>query len=226
MTNVFPPCSPIHPALCTTSRLPASREAPVPIRKWLARPLRASSGTQRCPSASASASERRKPLVRLRPTPMVPWSVRRWSMHFAAALIPTTGRPPRPSKPSLTLLRHWQAAFRTPRHWLVKRQFRKPPCRPSSGRPYRIRTPFGAENELAHQRRPAEDSQHAPSRNAGEFVDQVPRLRPARLLQGRRGQSVRHSRFELSHAHGRDRAAEVDLRQRDLVRRGVARGAS
>ena len=49
--------------------------------------------------------------------------------------------------------------------------------------------------------------------------------RPARVLQGRRGQPVRHSGLELSHAHERDRAPEIDVRQRDLVRHRGAGGA-
>ena len=40
-----------------------------------------------------------------------------------------------------------------------------------------------------------------PARDAGEPLDQVPGDRPARLLQGRRGQPVRHSRLQLPHAH-------------------------
>ena len=42
--------------------------------------------------------------------------------------------------------------------------------------------------------------------------------RPAGVLQGRRSQPVRHSRLELSHAHERRRAHEIDVRQRNLVR--------
>ena len=42
--------------------------------------------------------------------------------------------------------------------------------------------------------------------------------RPARLLQGRRVEPVRHSRLELSHAHGRHRPAQIDVRQPNLVR--------
>ena len=87
-----------------------------------------------------------------------------------------------------------------------------------------IRSPFGANHELAHQRRPAEDPQHPAPRDAGESVDQMSGFRTARVLQGRRGQPVRDSRLELPHAHGRGGAAEIDLRQRDLVRRGAARG--
>src|SRR5260370_1122559 len=88
--------------------------------------------------------------------------------------------------------------------------------------PMRIQPHLVASYELAHQRRPAEDPQHPAPRNTGEDVDQVPGFRAARVLQGRRGQAVRDSRLELPHAHGRGSAAEMDLRQRDLVRHRAA----
>ncbi len=80
-------------------------------------------------------------------------------------------------------------------------------------------------HELDLQRRPAEDSQlPQPARVAGESLDQVSGDRPARVLQGRRGQPVRHPELELPHAHGRGGAAEIDLRRRDLARhRGADR---
>ena len=80
-------------------------------------------------------------------------------------------------------------------------------------------------HELAHQRRPAEDPLAAEARGAGEPVDQVPRYRAARVLQGRRGEPVRHPGLELPHAHERGRAPEVDVRRRDLVRHRRAGGA-
>ena len=64
-------------------------------------------------------------------------------------------------------------------------------------------------HELDLQRRPAEDPQLPDARDAGESLDQVSGDRPARVLQGRRGEPVRHSRLELPHAHGRGGAAEV-----------------
>ena len=73
-------------------------------------------------------------------------------------------------------------------------------------------------HELAHQRRPAKDPLAAQARDAGEHVDQVPGDRAARVLQGRRGEPVRHSGLELPHAHERDGAPEVDVRRRDLAR--------
>src|ERR1700733_9562449 len=74
-------------------------------------------------------------------------------------------------------------------------------------------------DELDLQRRAAEDSQLSlEARSAGEFVDQMSGIRPTRVLQGCRGKPVRHSRLELSHAHDRDVAAEVDVRQCHLVR--------
>src|ERR1700722_3018585 len=49
--------------------------------------------------------------------------------------------------------------------------------------------------------------------------------RSARLLQRRRGEPLRHSRLELSHAHEPGGASQIDVRQRDLVRpRAAGRG--
>ena len=51
-------------------------------------------------------------------------------------------------------------------------------------------------HELDLQRRPAEDPQlPQPPRDAGKSLDQVSGDRAARVLQGRRGQPVRHPRF-------------------------------
>ena len=55
-------------------------------------------------------------------------------------------------------------------------------------------------------------------------MDQVPGHRAARVLQGRRGEPVRHSGLELSHAHGRGGAPQIDVRRRDLDRHRRARG--
>src|SRR5919201_6024074 len=88
----------------------------------------------------------------------------------------------------------------------------------------------GPRHELDLQRRPAENSQlFRTSRYAGKSLDQMPGDRPARLLQGRRGEPIRHPWLQLPHAHGGDDAAQVDLRQRDVVRHcdpgGAARSA-
>jgi len=55
-------------------------------------------------------------------------------------------------------------------------------------------------NWISNVVRPKIRSIPAP-RGAGQSVDQVSGDRPAGVLQGRRGQPVRHSRLELSHAH-------------------------
>ena len=80
-------------------------------------------------------------------------------------------------------------------------------------------------HELAHQRRPAEDPLAAAPRGAGEPVGEMPGNRADGLLQGPRGEPVRHSRLQLPHAHERNRAAQVAVRRRDLFDIGVSRGA-
>src|SRR5438046_2656895 len=162
--------------------------------------------------------------------PPARWSAPPWSMPCAPASMPKAAPRPKPSA-------RWRISWPPWRRVCGERNRlrNKPRLRwrraANAGLPgtslaaiYQAIRRFGAKHELAHQRRPAEDPQHPAPRDAGKFVDQMPGFGAARVLQGRRGQPVRHSRIELPHAHGRGGAAEIDLRQRDLVRRGAARG--
>ena len=206
------------------------RRAQRPIPAPSARPSPGSSGIPACRSASASASARRTPPAPSPRTPTAPWSAPRWSMPCAAASMRRAAPPPKPSARSPISWRRWRRACGAPSRPRNRPHLREdtPRRRLAGRRPRRHissqRPQFGANHELAHQRRPAEDPQHPAPRDAGESVDQVPGFRAARVLQGRRGQPVRDPRLELPHAHGRGGAAEVDLRQRDLVRHRAARG--
>jgi opacity protein-like surface antigen len=67
-------------------------------------------------------------------------------------------------------------------------------------------------DELDHQCRPPENPLLPAQGGAGESVGEVPGDRADGVLQGPGGEPVRHSGLELSHAHERDRALEIDLR--------------
>jgi acetyl-CoA carboxylase carboxyl transferase subunit beta len=114
MTSGCPRCSRIPRALSTTSRSPASPAAPARIQPWSARPWPASSGTQNCRFASASASGRPTRRGRSRRMPMAPWSGPRWSMPCAAASMARAVRRRKPSARWPIWWLRWRRAYGEP----------------------------------------------------------------------------------------------------------------
>ena len=131
----------------------------------------------------AGARHRRK-------APTAWWSARRWSTRCGRASTRTAKPAPAPSRRSTDLVSALAQGVRSgPPRARRYEQLAAPAVIISAKS-----VPIEASHELDLQRRPAENSQLPAPRDAGKSLDQMSGDRPARLLQGRRGQPVRHSR--------------------------------